>query len=276
MSAALELRLPDADTLGKSAALIERMTATVEALAEMDTGETTATRRDAAMIEAAAHQAQADDLEIAAARLRLYAERRLGQLGRGCETVASFSRSQTRDFQRLAEIPTHWRPALLKLPLSNEPWAREPFNLFERSVEYQLKERSHTAYTVWRTSLKLGCKVHAQYRWLSQAWDGTWLFWYEDPKSKRVRQASCEGDITWALEYRAILSGKAKQKDEVELLPIRGRKTDLGAALDNVRSARIAIGVQWDALNGEQKRALDGAYGHLDDLARAIVEAMNL
>jgi hypothetical protein len=271
MGAELELRHPDG--LGNEAAtLIARMTETVDQLAHMDAGDATATRRDAAIIEAAAQQASARDLEVAAARLRLYAERRLGQLS-PMGHLEGFSATQIRDFERLAAIPTKWRhKARAKVTGLDEV-----VDLFAVCVEHQLQERSHTIYSVYRASLDRGSTRHARYAWLWQAWDGTWVFYYTDPQTKRQRKATYNGDVTGALEYRAILSGKAKPENEVALLPIRGREaTDLGVALDNVRRTRTIIGLQWDVLSDEQKRSLDGAYGYLDDLARAIVEAMNL
>lgn len=270
--ASLELATVD---LSGADDLIGQMTAAIAQLEAVDAETATDVRRDAAVVEAAAHQAKARETEIAAARLRLYAERRLGQLfdaqafrsrqsDRDIADVIEFSASQVRDFRRLSAIPTHWY----------DRWLQRHSDVFVDAVEDQLNDKSHTPYSVWLRSLTLAAHRHSDLPWLSSCWDKSWQIWYLDPRSHRHRRTRFEGTVDEAKIEYARLSGRIKSSSTA-LLPIRGADP-LAVSLDQVRAAREHLAATWPNLSREQKDTLDGAYSQLDDLATRLVAAINL
>jgi hypothetical protein len=259
--------------------LIDQMNAAVATLDRMMGEEVSAARMNAAAIEAAAHQTKAAEVEQAAARLRLFAERRIGELRLGYDfTETGYSQNQLRSFLRLARIPRSWHDK----EASKYAGQKITVDLFLDAVEYSLKDRSKTAYAVYVVSLRLSANRHPKYAWLRTSWDGIWLFDYFDPKSHRTRRASCDGTLEQALEMRAELSGKVAapwkpvRANSPQLLPINGKTNHLGPMLDAVRRARSTIGDAWAELTPAQRAELDGVHGKLDDLAAAIVRAVNL
>lgn len=267
--------------------LIAQMNAAVEDLADLANDQVVTTRKNASVVEAAARQAEAHGLETAAARLRLYAERRIGQLARdprhASDVVHQFGTSQLGDFERLAAIPTNWKRVYpsLSFGVDDDPAQKNSVkvvDLFKEAVEHQLSgRRSHTSYSVWMTSLHNSAKSNPRHHGLYKLWDGTWLIEYTDPGTKRHRRERINGSEEHAVEVRNIRRGAIRPDRNIALLPIRGRPPGgIAAALDNVRSARKILGDHWADLTDPQKRELDGAYGRLDDLATAIIRAVDL
>lgn len=267
--------------------LIAQMNAAVEDLADLANDQVVTTRKNASVVEAAARQAEAYGLETAAARLRLYAERRIGQLARdprhASDVVAQFGTPQLRDFRRLAEIPTKWKLVIpaITFAVDDDPNKKDKIkiiDLFEESVEHQLNGcRSHTAYSVYMESLYSSAKRNHRHPGLDKLWDGSWQITYTDPRTKRYRRERIEGTEEHAVEVRNIRRGAIRADRNVDVLPIRGRPiSGVGGALDHVRNARMILGSVWADLTDAQKQELDGAYGRLDDLATSIIRAVDL
>lgn len=264
--------------LDKADIVIRQMADALASLPMSDQEEAKDVRRDAAIIEAASKQAKARDVEIAAARLRLHAERRLGQLIMQEEIVRKSSRikdedlaawvgftmTEVRDFKRLAMIPLSYYDRTEKTHV----------DLFTRAVESQLEDKSHTPYSVWMASLRWSAKRHPDHRWLWKLWDESWEILYTDPRSNRIRRVRFEGSVEEAEVAYARFSGRISASSTA-LLPVRG-VDPLAQVLDNVRLARTCLDKRWASLMPDQKVILDGCYGVLDDLARKVAKAINM
>lgn len=271
--------------------LVAQMTEALAGLEELSPVDLAMVRQDASAVEAAAKQKKSLAMQLAAAKLRLYAERRLGELGVIAQRAhLEYSATEWRDFGRLAAIPRSFRmfdlvaeaadvfdPLGGDLPVNPHRPQPKIVDLFVRAVAEQLRgTKSHTAYSVYLASLDLSLtsKGVAKHRALWRAWDGSWKFLYQDARTKRYRQARYTGTLEGALEHRAVLEGKISAKSP-KLIPV-GDRDPLSGVLDAVRQARQALGDCWSNLTVEQKKELDGAYSALDDLAHKTVAAVNL
>jgi len=284
----LAIRNEHVDLLGKKEVLIQQINEAITNVASADGDDASEILFNASITEAAAKQGRASEIELAAARLRLHAERRIGELSfaRDLPTTHQFKAKELDDFKRLARIPRVWKD---KSPVErmDQYFAREmgepvPPNgkprirdLFLCSLDHQLQPRlSHTAYSVYMASIDLSLEPHKKYDWFWSGWDGTWEFYYTDPRTRYTKKKKFAGTIEDALELRAELSGRVSPSS-TKLLPVR--ETDsLSVVLDHIRLARNALDGYWEKLNEQQKRELDGVYGGMDDMARAIVVSLNL
>lgn len=269
-------------------AIVRQLTEVMATIHHADLDDAEEIRTKASLLEVVAQRAKASEVQIHAAELRLHAERRLGELWLTMNPGREFTPAQVRDFTRLARIPRRFRDRSMERMehafdfLEGEGNQEAPkkttpryVDLFLDSVHHQLNDaRSHTAYSVYKASLQASSERHSKYPWLSKTWDDTWTFVYQDPQTKQHHYKMFEGTIDQVLERRAILSGRVSAHT-TKLLPVRG-KDPLALVLDSVRQAREALADRWPDLSDAQKEALDGAYSNLDDLASAVVRAVNL
>lgn len=269
----LAVRNEHVDLLGKKEVLIQQINEAITNVASADGDDASEALFKASITEAAAKQGRALEIELAAARLRLHAERRIGELAlaHDLSKTHQFKARELDDFKRLARIPRAWKDKSWE-QVTGKPRTRD---LFLYSLDLQLKPRlSHTAYSVYMMSLDTSSKPHPQYKWFWSGWDGTWMFYYTDPRTKNAKKKRFAGTVEEALELRAELSGRVSASS-TKLLPVAGADP-LSAALDYVRAARNMLDGCWEELNEQQKRELDGVYGRMDDMARAILVSVNL
>lgn len=251
--------------------LVVQIREAIQSVESLPLDDATEVYERASVTEAAAAKARAETVQLAAAELRLHAERRLGELLlSGLPLPAHFKESQLRDFERLAKIPRsfHDRSAAI---LGGKT---ERIDLFLRAVRHQIdSERSQTAYSVHMAARHMSAtRDLAKHRGIAQTWDGAWEIIYRDPRTKRARVKILEGTLEQVLEQRAVLEGRISPHS-TKLLPVRGQDP-LAQTLDHVRQARDALSACWPALSDDQKRELGSAYSQLDDLATAIVRAV--